>query len=465
MHIANMRLSTVLSTGFLRAALVALVFSPSFLIAAPETRRANHPEKVAQYQDMATGMYLFWTLDAQLGMVEAHSVVGASPDYLQRYFTELPRTFDPQRFDAAWYARLARICGFDYVMLCLKNHNGFCMWDTKTTPFNVMNTPLKRDVIAELVTAFRKEGIPVGMYFSPDDAWWQWKRGNLVDRRLPHATPNTNPELLAYAQGQLREILGKYDPDLMSFDGGMEIVAPLVQYALELKPDLMITRGALPTPEQKLRDQRGPFEAHFTIGTQWQYKSGADQNRTARELITLLADIRSRGGTLLLSLGGPDPDGLLPRDKDSVVRELGIWMFINREAMKGVRPAPVARDGDIYYTQAKDGSAAYAIVADKPWPPRQWQEVVLPSIEAGPQTRIEVLGHGGEIVEYRPKINPRPTWEQKADGLHVRAMLAQRIYNDWKWPNPPVLKLTGVKFRPPSAVAAGSAVAPSPAIR
>ena len=94
----------------------------------------------------------------------------------------------------------------------------------------------------------------------------------------------------------------------------------------------MITRGGIITPEQERRDQlRGPFEAHYTIGTQWQYKAGNDALKTGRELIELLIDIRARGGTLLLAVGGPDADGRLPRNMDDRVREIGAWNFVNGE--------------------------------------------------------------------------------------------------------------------------------------
>ena len=140
-------------------------------LASFPTKLGNKPERVDWYQDQALGLYLYWTVDAQLGMVNSHSLVGASKDYLNRYFTELPQTFNPKKFDADWYARLAKVCGFKYVCISVKNHNGFCMWDTQTTPFNVMNTPYDKDITKEYVEALRRYKIPVSFYFSPDDFW------------------------------------------------------------------------------------------------------------------------------------------------------------------------------------------------------------------------------------------------------------------------------------------------------
>ena len=323
------------------------------------TQRANTPETLAWYQDLALGMYLYWTVDAVFGMVNAHSVVGASQAYLDRYFRQLPLWFNPQRFDAGWYARLAATCGFDYVTVTAKNHNGFCMWDTATTDFKVTNTAYGRDILHQYTQALRARDIPVGFYFSPDDAWFQWRRGREVTRSRDYCNPEFNPELLAYDQRQLEELITVYDPDILCVDGYQAATASLVEFAWDLKPELMVTRGGITTPEQEARqDVQGPFESHYTIGRQWQYRAGNDRNKTGRELIELLVDCRSRGGTLLLAIGGPDADGVLPRDKDDRVRELGLWMFVNGEAMQATRPWLHSRQGDLAFTQSRDGTAA-----------------------------------------------------------------------------------------------------------
>ena len=184
-----------------------------------------------------------------------------------------------------------------------KNHNGFCMWDTASTPFNVMNTPYGKDILREYVDALRANGLPLGMYFSPDDAWFQWRRGRIPARARDYANPEHNAELLDYDKAQLRELIESYEPDILCFDGYRDATRSLAEYAWSLRRDIMITRGGIITPEQEPREElRGPFEAHYTIGTQWQYKAGNDALKIGRELIELLIDIRARGGTLLLAV-------------------------------------------------------------------------------------------------------------------------------------------------------------------
>ncbi|MCY3833393.1 MAG: alpha-L-fucosidase [Chloroflexi bacterium] len=407
------------------------------------TDMRNSSERLDWYQDMALGMYLYWTVDASFGMVNAHSVIGASADYLRRYFTQLPAFFNPRQFDAGWYARLAKLCGFDYVTVAAKNHNGFCMWDTETTDFNVLNTPYGADILREYTDALRANDLPVGMYFSPDDGWFQWRRGRSPARAQDYANPESNAELLAYDQAQIRELVERYQPDILCFDGYRDATRSLVEYAWSLDRDIMITRGGIITPEQERRDEvRGPFEAHYTIGTQWQYKAGNDALKTGRELIELLIDIRSRGGTLLLAVGGPDADGWLPRIMDDRVREIGLWNFVNGEATRGVRAWHVAREGRTYFTRDADERTVYAFDTLPPLEMGEWRTLSLKSVRAGSETEIEVLGQSGTVLEYQPEVNPKTRWQQDGDALRITYCRAQRLYNNRKWPNPLVLKIT-----------------------
>ena len=407
------------------------------------TAMRNTPERLDWYQDMALGMYLYWTVDAPFGMVNAHSVIGASDDYLRRYFTELPKHFDPRDFDARWYARLAKLCGFDYVTVPAKNHNGFCMWDTATTDFNVMNTHYGLDILREYADALREVDLPLGLYFSPDDAWFQWQRGKTPARAHSYANPETNAELLEYDKAQIRELVERFQPDILCFDGYRDATRSLVEYTWRLNKDIMITRGGIITPEQERRDDlRGPFEAHYTIGTQWQYKAGNDALKTGRELIELLIDIRSRGGTLLLAVGGPDSDGLLPRNMDDRVREIGLWNFVNGEATRAVRPWHVTRESTTYFTWNADAQTVYAFDTQPLLAMGEWRTLTLKSVRATEGAEIEVLGQSGTVLEYQPEVDPKTRWHQDDDKLNITFCRTQRLYNNRSWPNPLVLKIT-----------------------
>ena len=107
----------------------------------------NKPEREEWLRDLGFGIFLHMNIDSQLGMVISHSIVGASEDYLNRYFTELPKTFDPYKFDGYRIAMQAKLAGAKYICITAKHHAGFCMWDTKTTKFNIMNTIYKKDCL------------------------------------------------------------------------------------------------------------------------------------------------------------------------------------------------------------------------------------------------------------------------------------------------------------------------------
>ena len=226
---------------------------------------ANDPARTDWFMDQALGLFVHWSVDSQLGSVISHSLVGAAPDYAERFFNELPKTFDPQRFDPNEWARLAKVAGMKYVVFTTKHHSGFCMFDTRTTDFDIMSTPYGKDITRQLFTALRKQGIAVGVYFSPDDFWKLYQQGIEISRGRPEVLPTNNPGLMAHNKAQLRELFTNYGPiDVLFIDGEPD---GLRELAWELQPDCVITRGAMETPEQGTPDQPmpGPWEACYTL--------------------------------------------------------------------------------------------------------------------------------------------------------------------------------------------------------
>ncbi len=406
---------------------------------------ANRPQRVEWFMDQGLGLFVHWSVDSQLGSVISHSMVGASDDYVSRFIYDLPETFYPERFNPDEWARLAKLAGMKYVVFTTKHHSGFCMFHTQTTPFNIANTPYGEDITRKLFESLRKYGIAVGVYFSPDDFWMLHMQGKDVSRRRPEALPRNNPELMAHNKAQLRELLTQYGPiDVLFIDGEPN---ELKELAWELQPDLVITRGEMETPEQNTPDKPmpGPWEACYTLGTQWQFKPTNEDYKSGTQLIEMLIEIRAKGGNFLLNVG-PQPDGVIPFEQERRIRELALWMFINGEAIHGVRPWHVIREGNIWFTRAKDDDTVYAFLTRLPdWKRGDRKEFVLRSVRATAETTVSVLGQTGRVLEYNTKVIPETRWSQEADGLHVSVVRAQRIYNDSKWPNPIVLRITGTE--------------------
>lgn len=124
-------------------------------------------------------------------------------------------------------------------------------------------------------------------------------------------------------------------------------------------------------------------------------------------------------------------------------------MFINAEAIHGIRPCPIFREGDLWFTQAKDSKAVYVFLTKQPdWKRGDRKEFVVKSLAATPEASISVLGQNDLVVEYNPKIVPTSRLRRTAEGLEISVVRAQRVYNDHKWPNPVVVKLEGVEFAP-----------------
>ena len=203
------------------------------------------------------------------------------------------------------------------------------------------------------------------------------------------------------------------------------------------------------TPEQKIPDQAlpGPWESNFTMGTQWQFKPTNEDYKSGGELIRMLIETRAKGGNLLINVG-PQPDGEIPFEQSRRLRELGLWLFINGEAIYGVRPWHVTHEDNIWFTKAKDANTLYAILTGYPdWERGTRKQFVIRSARATGQSEVSVLGQNSKVLEYRPDVNPECRWSQEDDGLHVDVMRTQRIYNLGDWPNAVVLKITHVTQR------------------
>jgi alpha-L-fucosidase len=432
--------------------------STAQLAAHPDGER-NQPDRVERFRDLGFGMFIHWGVDTATGPTISHSLPGASREYIERYFAELPALFSPDRFQPREWARLAKLAGMRYVVFTTKHHSGFCMFATQSTPLNVMNTPFGRDITKEIVDAFRAEDIAVGFYFSPDDFHWLYRNGKIIDRNRDEVYPINNPGLMELDLQQVRELYTNYGPiDYFFIDGPPEKLRDL---AWDLQPRTVVTRGAISTPEQNIPGAapEGAWESCITMGNSWQYRPVNDSYKSALELIEMLIETRAKGGNLLLNVG-PMPNGELPREQTDRLREIGLWMMVNRDAIHDVRPWAVTNENDIWFTKAKDSDTVYALIPQKePWKWGTWKEIKLLSVQATDATEVTVLGQSDEVLEYRAEVRPKTTWEQSPDGLKVRAMRAQRLYDNRQWPNPVVLKITNAKtgFLPPQVLPLGSA--------
>jgi alpha-L-fucosidase len=388
---------------------------PVPLLPENQVRLSNDPQKTEVFRDAGLGLFIHWGPNSQMGTEISWPLFNASDDYIKKYYA-LAETFNPTAFDPAEWARLAKLAGMEYVVFTAKHHDGFCMFDTEYSDFKITKTPYGRDIASMLARAFRKEGFLVGFYYSPGDFRYQWETGKRVghiyqpDFESQALFGPKQKTFLDYERGQVEELLTKYgDIFMIWFDGKCE---PLKNHVWRVRQDIFIGRGEIPTPEQEIPGQASDqaWESCLTTSYQWAYLPNADV-RPSKEIINNLIRIRARGGNMLLNIG-PRPDGkIAPPDEDRL-RDLGLWMMLYGEAVRGVRPWIVTNEGDIWLTERRTDGTVYAF-ADLENGSRSF---VLKSIKASPETKITMLSQSGECE-----------WKEDANGLHITVTRKQTI--------------------------------------
>ena len=366
--------------------------------------------RISQWQDLKFGFMMHWGIYAQWEVVESWSICNEpwinrnGADYYQ-YKTDyqnLNKTFNPKHFDPSKWADAAKEAGMKYVVFTTKHHDGFCMFDTKETPYSTVDPSCpfsknpKADITGAVVDAFREKGFWTGLYFSkPDwhcDDYWahEWAT---PDRNVNY-DPTTYPERFEkykqFTHRQIRELTHNYgDIDILWLDGGwvrpewsvneetrpwlgcqgyiQDInMAEVANIARENNPDLIIVDRSVggkyenyQTPEQQVPDSLLPYpwETCMSMGNSWSYVS-TDQYKSTNKLIHLLCDIVAKGGNFLLNVG-PDADGNLPDTALRRMKEIGQWMQVNGEAIYDTRPIYPYAYGKFRFTQK--GDKVYAI--------------------------------------------------------------------------------------------------------
>lgn len=409
----------------------------------------NRPEREEWLKDAGFGMFIHWNIDVQLGTVISHSLVGSSEAYAEKYIKDLPATFNPVDWNPEKIVILAKNAGMKYLVFTTKHHNGFCFWDTKSTDFNIMNTPYEKDILAGLVESCRRHGLAVGFYFSTEDFVYSYQQGIKDIKRTDHweHTASIRSVYEEYLQLQIKELMTQYGNVDLFFIDSEAYREEVKEMIWEKQPSCIITRGAIPTPEQFIPGETidVAWESNMTMGTQWNYKPTNEHYKSGTYLINALIEARARGGSYLLNVG-PDQWGSLNEAQQGRLQELAAWNFVNGEAIQNVRPWIVSNEGDIWLSKHKDEPTIFAYLTNiEDWKRGDRKSFLLRSIRATGETRISVLGQSGNVVEYMPEVDGSAQFEQGEQGLRISVVRAQRVYNNHKWPNPIVVKLEHVE--------------------
>lgn len=293
------------------------------------------------------GMFVHWGLYAIPGWHEQHMGRLGIP---RQHYIQLARRFNPRKFDPDAWLDVAEAAGMRYICFTTKHHDGFCMWNTRYTDYNVMNTPYGRDVLAMLVEACRRRDIGLSLYYSNPD-WHHPNAHNPLSSHQLDPEPGDRPDRAAYiafTKNQISELLTNYGKIVSLFwDIPPQFADPsLNELVRELQPGIMINdRGYSPgdytTPERhvpKGMSFETPTEACQSVGRQsWGYRSNEDYYSNW-VLTSSVARIMAMGGNYLLNIG-PKADGTLPARAVQSIRKVGAWYQRVREAFEGAEPA------------------------------------------------------------------------------------------------------------------------------
>ncbi|MCC6696484.1 MAG: alpha-L-fucosidase [Candidatus Hydrogenedentes bacterium] len=309
---------------------------------------AGRAQTLRWWQDAKFGMFIHWGTASLKGEELSWSRGGVRPGLPElppgtipvEEYDGLYRQFNPAKFDAEEWVRIAKVAGMKYLVFTTKHHDGFCMFDSQLTEYDIAATPYGKDLLKDLADACHRNNLGLGLYYS------------LPDWHHPAYLTDRHEDYVAYLHGQLRELCGKYGAvDILWFDGKQQGTAEtwgspaLVGMIRELQPRMLINDRVwgdtdFDTPEQVIGrfEPNRPWESCITLGQQWGWKPD-DRIKSWRECVQLLVRAAGGGGNLLLNVG-PMPSGEIEARQVEVLTEIGAWLAQYGESVYGTRGGP-----------------------------------------------------------------------------------------------------------------------------
>ncbi|MEM8521834.1 alpha-L-fucosidase [Flavobacterium sp. PL12] len=395
----------------------------------PYETEEEYQKRMQWWKDAKYGMFIHWGLYSILGGEYNGEITPKIAEWIQNTlkipgseYKKLMDQFNPKDFDADEWVSVAKAAGMKYMIITSKHHDGFALFNSKVSAYNVMNTPFKRDIIKELKAACDKQGIKFGLYYSHAIDWDNSQayigEGALRDRMNLVDFDSKKMDRAKYLKEksfpQLREILTNYGTiDIIWFDMGKgldnEEIREFVKITKELQPNIIISSRigdeAAPVAMNKdlyfdfftpsdnyfTGDQMPiPFEMAGTTNTSWGYRKDDHEWRKPNFILNSLIASASRNGNYLLNVG-PMASGLMPAEPVKNLKIAGSWLKENGESVYNTTPSPFPWNYNWGYVTQKPNKI-YLNVFN--WPKNNTIELngIISSID-----KIHVLGNSKNI--------------------------------------------------------------------
>ncbi|MCK4873398.1 MAG: alpha-L-fucosidase [Phycisphaerales bacterium] len=402
-------------------------------------RFAHDEGRMEWWREARFGMFIHWGLYAipageWKGQTNHAEWILTTAQIPVDEYEQFASQFNPVNFDANAWVKLAKEAGAKYIVITSKHHDGFCLFDSKHTDFDVMSTPFRRDILKELADACRREGIRICWYHSIMD----WRHPDYLPRRGWEDRPADDADYERYVthlHKQVRELLTNYgDIGVMWFDGEWEGTwthehgLALYDLCRATQPDVIVNNrvdkgrggmagmtsdsiyaGDFGTPEQEIPDTGLPgvdWETCMTMNRHWGYNKFDHDFKSTEGLIRRLVDIASKGGNFLLNVG-PTAEGEIPPESVERLKAIGAWMRVNGEAIYGTSASPFAHLpwGRCTTKRGADATKLYLHVFD--WP--AGGQLVLPGVGNEPIRAFPLAQPGLDLAVMRDGADLRIT--------------------------------------------------------
>jgi alpha-L-fucosidase len=422
------------------------------LIDYTKESKESYEARMKWWHDARFGMFIHWGIySVPAGKYNGEEIKGIGEWIMNTAkipvseYEKFGKQFNPVKFDAAEWVKTAKVAGMKYIVITSKHHDGFSMWGSKVSKYNVVDfAPYGKDPLKMLADECAKQGITLCFYHSIMD--WHNPDANSV---------NWAKYREKYLKPQLKELLTGYGKlGVLWFDGEWvkewteDQGKDLYNWVRNLQPQIIVNNrvgkgrqgmqgmnrdtsfvGDFGTPEQEILSTSSTmaWESCMTMNDTWGFKTNDTNWKSSETLVKNLVDIVSKGGNFLLNVG-PTSEGLIPSPSVERLKEMGEWIKVNGEAIYGVRQLRNYKEGDnLRYTASADGKTINAFLMN--WSGRQLN---IRQIKPTDGSKIKMIGYDadlnwkydskkGLIVELPDQVNLpcKYVWVLKIEGTEI----------------------------------------------